>query len=87
MEIIEVTFDAWLRERVASRGSSGPTLARQLAIPTPTVYRWLHGLTLPSDAMAARLADVLGTTIHEVRSRLDLGVEKVQCLDDPRPSI
>ncbi|HUX87020.1 MAG TPA: helix-turn-helix transcriptional regulator [Chloroflexota bacterium] len=87
MEIIEVTFDAWLRERVASRGASGPTLARQLAVPTSTVYRWLHGLAFPSDAMAGCLADALGTTVREVRGRLDRGIEKAHLLDDALPSI
>ncbi|HLH73644.1 MAG TPA: helix-turn-helix transcriptional regulator [Chloroflexota bacterium] len=67
MEMTEVSFDAWLRDRIALRGLSGPTLARQIAVPTLTVYRWLHGLSAPSEAIAASLADALGTTINEVR--------------------
>ena len=70
MAVAHASFDDWLRTMIARRNLSGATVARRLALPPETVYRWLCGLHVPEESVYPDLAEVLGLTISELRRAL-----------------
>ena len=64
-------FDVWLRDAMAKRTLSAPTLAKRLNLPPSTVADWLHGAARPDGDVVAALAEALGVTIAELRRALD----------------
>lgn len=64
-------FDVWLRDAMAKRNLSAPTLAKRLNLPQSTVADWLHGTTRPDGDSIAALAEILGVRIAELWRALE----------------
>jgi transcriptional regulator with XRE-family HTH domain len=61
----------WLRDAMAERSLSAPTLAKRLNLPQRTVADWLHGITRPDGDSIAALAEVLDVTIAKLQWSLE----------------
>jgi transcriptional regulator with XRE-family HTH domain len=65
-------FDVWLRNAMAKRTLSAPTLVKRLNALSSTIADWLQRRTTrPDGDIVVALAKALGVTIAELRRALD----------------
>lgn len=64
------TFPTWLGGRTDQQHIGTARLAHHLSVSPMTVYKWIHGKSVPWSGLAERLAEVLGVTVEELRAAM-----------------